>query len=44
MFLVMALQKSQIKVVENYLGHTGYSPSAVQLGGRVFGGDPLYFI
>ena len=40
---VMALEKTQIKIVENYLGPNGYSPSGVQLGRRVLGGDHLYF-
>ena len=39
----MALKKKQIKVVENYLGPNGSSPSGVQLGRRVLGGDHLYF-
>ena len=38
-----ALKKKQIKVFEIYLGANGHSPSGVQLGRRVLGGDHLYF-
>ena len=39
----MALEKKQIKVVENYFGPNGYSPSGVQLSRRVLDGDHLHF-